>query len=67
MSKTLDFKDIGLDCDLVLCAPTEEAVIEKAGEHIQAVHGMKGFSKEFFEKARRAIHDAECNSEEEPS
>ncbi len=67
MSKILDCKDIGLDCDLVLCARTEQEVIEKAGDHIQAVHGMNGFSKEFYEKARKAIHDGDCDPGEEAS
>ncbi len=67
MSKMLDIKDIGLDCDLVVCAGTQEEVIEKAGDHIRAIHGMKGFSKEFYQNALRATHDAECNPEEEVS
>ncbi len=67
MSKMLDLKDVGLECDLVLCAVTQEEVIEKAGDHIRAIHGMKGFSKEFYDKARRATHDVECDPGEEAS
>jgi len=64
MGKKLDCKDAGLDCDVSVCAQTEEEVIPQVGEHIQAIHGMKGFSKEFYDQARAAIHEGDCESGE---
>ncbi len=60
MDKKLSCKDINLDCEYVACAKTEEEVLRKVGEHIQAIHGIQGFSKEFYDKAKAAILDAHC-------
>ena len=61
MDKKLLCRDIGIDCDLMLCGKTEEEVINKAGQHVLAVHGIRGFSKEFYDKARSAIHEGNCD------
>jgi predicted small metal-binding protein len=60
MDKKLSCRDIGLDCEYVVCARTEEEVIRKVGEHTQAIHGLQGFSKEFYNRALGAIRDAHC-------
>jgi predicted small metal-binding protein len=62
MEKRLDCGDIGMECDYRVCASTDEETIRKVGEHIQAFHGMKGFSKEFYEKARAAVHSGSCEA-----
>ena len=62
MKKRLDCRAFGMDCDYFACAQTVEEVLKKAGEHIQAVHKMKGFSKEFYDKALAAIREAGCES-----
>lgn len=62
MEKRLDCRDFGMDCDYFVCAQTVEEVLKKAGEHIQAVHKMKGFSKEFYNKALMSIHEGNCES-----
>jgi predicted small metal-binding protein len=60
MDARLDCRDIGVDCDYRVCAPTHEAAVRKAGEHIQIFHGMNAFSKEFYEKALAVIQEGSC-------
>jgi predicted small metal-binding protein len=62
MDKELDCKDLGLNCDFKTCGETEEEVLSKVGQHVLAIHGSKGFSKEFYKKARSAVHDGYCKS-----
>lgn len=63
MDKKLDLRQIGLDCSYSVCGRTEQEVMQKAGEHIQAVHAMKGFSKDFYEQVKAAIHEGTCQGE----
>ncbi len=60
MDKKLSCKDMGLDCEYTVCARTETEAIKKVGDHIQTIHGIKGFSKDFYDKAMAAIKDAHC-------
>ena len=60
MKKRLDCNDLGMDCDYFVCAQTVEEVLKEAGEHIQAAHKMKGFSKDFYNKALASIHEGKC-------
>jgi predicted small metal-binding protein len=57
MAKVLRCRDVGLDCDFVARAETEEEILKKAAEHVQTVHGVKRLPKELVEKARAAIRD----------
>ena len=61
MDKELRYRDIGIDCDLMVCGKTEDEVLTKAGQHVLAVHGIEGFSKEFYDKARSAIREGHCD------
>ncbi|RPJ10973.1 MAG: DUF1059 domain-containing protein [Deltaproteobacteria bacterium] len=63
MDKRLSCKDLNIDCEFNVCARTETEVLAKAEEHIQAVHRMKGFSKECYEKVQAAIRDGYCDLE----
>ena len=62
MDKMLRCRDLGGDCEFVACAPTEQEVLVKTGRHIQIVHKMKGFSKEFYDRAQTFIQDGYCES-----
>jgi len=64
MTKILDCKEIGIECDYVACAPTEEEVIQDLGKHIQDVHAMKGFSKEFYRRAYASMREGICHRED---
>jgi len=61
MDKELRYRDMGIDCDLMVCGKTEDEVLNKAGQHVLAVHGIEGFSKEVYNKARSAIHEGYCD------
>jgi len=60
MDKKIQCKDIGLDCDSMICARTEEEVLTQAGQHVLNMHGIEGFSREFYNKARSAIREGYC-------
>jgi predicted small metal-binding protein len=66
MDKKFNCKDIGLGCEYTVCARTEEEVLKKVGDHTRAVHGILGFSKDFYEKASAAIRDAHCEPRKGP-
>ena len=61
MDKEIYCKDIGLDCDLMVCGETEEQVLSKAMDHLQTIHNIKGFSEDLYEKARSAIREGYCD------
>jgi predicted small metal-binding protein len=62
MDKKLYLKDIGVDCDLMVCGKSEEEVLAKASEHAQTMHRIKGFSQELYNEARSAIRGGYCES-----
>ena len=61
MNKELYCEDVGLECEFLACGKTEEEALSKLGQHVLAIHGIKGFSKGFYNKARLAIHEGSCD------
>ena len=61
MDKELYCRDVGQDCEFLACGKTEEEALRKLGQHVLAIHGVKGFSKEFYNKARSAIREGYCD------
>jgi predicted small metal-binding protein len=59
MKKSLSCRDVGSDCDFVVCAKTEDEIFEKAKEHAKKVHNMSEIPKDFYDKTRSAIRDVE--------
>lgn len=57
MSKVLHCRDVGFDCERVIRADTEEAVMQQAAEHAQSVHGMTEITPEVAEQIRSKIQD----------
>ena len=57
MAKVIQCRDIGMDCDFVARAETEEEILQKAAEHAQKVHSMKEIPEEVLAKVRAAIRD----------
>jgi predicted small metal-binding protein len=57
MDKVFRCRDLGLDCDAVIRADTEEEVLKKAAEHAKAVHNMKEIPAEVAVKVRAAIRE----------
>ncbi|MFQ5793663.1 MAG: DUF1059 domain-containing protein [Candidatus Bipolaricaulia bacterium] len=57
MAKVLHCRDVGMDCDFVARAETEEEILKQAAEHVQTVHDMKEIPEELVEKVRAVIRD----------
>ena len=57
MAKVLRCSDIGMDCDFVARAETEEEILRKAAEHAETTHNMKEIPEEVLSKVRTAIRD----------
>jgi predicted small metal-binding protein len=60
MGKRLECKNFGTRCDYSVCAATEQHAIHGIGEHIQAAHAMRRFSKEFYQEALSTIREDSC-------
>ena len=57
--KSLNCKDVGVECDFSICAKTEEELLDKAREHARTIHNMKDIPKDLYDKARSAIRDVD--------
>jgi predicted small metal-binding protein len=57
MAKILRCRDVGIDCDFVARADSEEEILKKAAEHAAAAHDMKEISEEVLSQVRAAIRD----------
>ena len=57
MAKALRCRDVGMDCDFVARAETEEEILKKAAEHAATAHEMKEIPEEVLEKVRAAIRN----------
>lgn len=57
MAKVLRCRDVGMDCDFVARADTEEELLQKAAEHAATEHNMTEISEEVLAKVRAAIRD----------
>jgi predicted small metal-binding protein len=60
MGGKLECRDLGFDCDYATCAQNDREILRNLGDHIQVLHGMKGFSKDFYRKALSSIRDRNC-------
>jgi predicted small metal-binding protein len=56
--KTLECRDMGVDCNFKATGQTKEEVMQKAGEHAAAEHGMTDMSPEMMAKVAAAVKDA---------
>ena len=57
MAKVLRCRDLGMECDFVARAETEEEILKQAAEHAETVHNMKEIPEEVLAKVRAAISD----------
>ncbi len=62
MPKTLNCRDVGVDCDASFTGETEEEIMTEAAEHARTEHGFNEIPPELVEKARGAIQDAQAAS-----
>jgi len=57
MAKMLRCRDVGVDCDAVIRAKTEEELMKKVAEHAKKAHGMSKIPPELAKKVKAAIKD----------
>jgi len=57
MAKVLRCRDVGMDCDFVARAESEEELLKKAAEHADTAHDMKEIPEEVLAKVRAAIRE----------
>jgi predicted small metal-binding protein len=57
MSKVVRCRDVGVDCDFVARAETEQDVLQQCAAHGKEAHGMEEIPAELAEKVRAAIHE----------
>ena len=62
MPKTLNCRDVGVDCDATFTGQTEEEIMTQAAEHARTDHGFNEIPPELAEKARSAIQDVQAAS-----
>jgi len=55
--KRLTCKDVGVDCDVVFEADTEEKVMELAATHAAAEHNLPEIPPHIEEKCRASMQD----------
>jgi predicted small metal-binding protein len=57
MAKVLKCREVGLDCNFVACADTEEELMKQVAEHANITHGVKDMPKDVVARVRGVIHD----------
>ncbi len=62
MDRILRCADTGVYCNFVICGQTRDEVLNNAGDHMRDFH-KKELSKDLYEKAQDAIHEADCEKE----
>ncbi|NIO33186.1 MAG: DUF1059 domain-containing protein [Gemmatimonadetes bacterium] len=61
MAKELRCRDLGIECNQVIRAKTEEALIEKAVQHVLTVHGFDPIQAGMLEQVEAAIYTVEAS------
>jgi predicted small metal-binding protein len=57
MPKVLKCREVGLDCDFVARAESEQELMAKAAEHARKDHGIDEIPEEVLAKVKASIHD----------
>lgn len=57
MSKVLNCRDVGFDCEGVIRADSEDEVMRQAAEHARDAHGLDQITPEVAEQIRSQIRD----------
>jgi predicted small metal-binding protein len=58
MTRELNCRDVGFDCDAVIRADSDEEVMAQAATHGREVHGLQQIDSETEQNIRSQIHDA---------
>ena len=57
MSKVIRCRDVGVDCDFVARADSEEELMKKVAEHAATAHNMKEIPEEVLSQVRAAVRN----------
>jgi predicted small metal-binding protein len=57
MAKEIRCADVGMDCDFVTRAESEEELLQKVVEHAQDVHGITEITPELHQKVTEVIRE----------
>lgn len=57
MAKTVNCRDVGVDCDFVARGETEQEILQQCAEHARTAHGMNEIPPELAAKVRSFIRD----------
>jgi predicted small metal-binding protein len=57
MTKVVNCRDVGFDCEGVIRAETEEEALKLVAEHAKEVHGMEEVPPEVVEKVRAVMKE----------
>ena len=57
MTRRMNCRDVGPDCDFVARGESDEEVMGQVAEHARTAHGIKEVPPELADKARAAIKD----------
>ncbi len=55
--KSINCRDVGMDCDFEARGNTVEEVMQKCAEHARTAHGMQEIPAELQAKVRAAMRD----------
>ena len=57
MSKVIQCRDLGMQCDFQARGETEQEVMQKAAEHAKSAHGIHEITPDLASQVKSAIHD----------
>lgn len=57
MAKVLKCREVGLDCNFVARADTEEEIMQQIAEHAATTHGVKDIPENVVTRVRGVIRD----------
>jgi predicted small metal-binding protein len=57
MGKVLKCRTVGLDCDFVARAESDEQIMKQVAEHARKDHGMETIPNDVVAKVKASIHE----------
>ena len=57
MAKEIRCADVGMDCDFVTRAETQDELMEKVARHAEEVHGVTEITPELQQKVESVVRD----------
>lgn len=59
MTKIVNCRDVGVDCDFEARGETEQEVLQRCAEHARSAHSMTDIPPDLIDKVKSAIRDEE--------